>query len=293
MSDKVQVSIIGTGRMGAALAAAILRGGYTLHAWNRTAAKLEPLVAQGARPAASTLEAVQASQVVILNVRDYATSDALLRTSHVQAALRGKTIVQLCSGSPGQAREAARWAGKNGIDYLDGAIMATPNFIGEPSGTVLYSGSRLVFERFKALLLTMGGNTQFVGEDPGHASALDAALLFQMWGTLFGALQGFAICRAEGLPSGDYATHLRAIRPMVEGALADAVDRVVNGRLAADDSTLATLETHYGSFRQVLALHEERRLDDAIPRAMEQVFLRAMEAGHGQDDFAVLSRMIG
>lgn len=292
MNDKVRVSIIGTGRMGAALAAAILRAGYPLHAWNRSAAKLAPLVAKGARPATSPLEAVQGSQVVILNVRDYAASDALLRTPELQNALRGKTIVQLCSGSPAQAREAAAWAQAHGIDYLDGAIMATPDFIGEPGGTVLYSGPRAVFERLRPLLLTLGGNTQHVGEDPGHACALDAALLFQMWGALFGALQGFAICRAEGVAVADYAMQLRAIGPMVEGALGDVMDRVVQGRLAADDATLATLETHYGAFRHLLALHEERGLHDDLPRAMERVFRPAMDAGHGQDDFAVLSRFL-
>jgi 3-hydroxyisobutyrate dehydrogenase-like beta-hydroxyacid dehydrogenase len=292
MSDKFQVSIIGTGRMGAALSMAILRSGYTLHAWNRTASKLAPLVAKGARPAASLLEAVRSSEVVILNVRDYATSDELLRSEQVSKALRGKVIVQLCSGSPAQAREAADWAQKHGIGYLDGAIMATPNLIGEPGGTILYSGPRSVFERLRPLLLTLGGNTQHVGEDPGHASALDAALLFQMWGALFGALQGFAICRAEGVPAIDYAAQLRAIGPMVEGALGDLIDRVVQGRLAADDSTLATLETHYGAFRHLLALHEERGLHDALPRAMERVFQPAMEAGHGSDDFSVLSRYL-
>ena len=38
-----KVAVIGTGRMGSALAAALLNKGFATTVWNRTAAKTEPL----------------------------------------------------------------------------------------------------------------------------------------------------------------------------------------------------------------------------------------------------------
>ena len=171
--------------------------------------------------------------------------------------------------------------------------MATPNFIGEPGATILYSGPAGLFERHKAVLLALGGNPQHVGEDPGHASALDAALLVQMWGALFGALQGIAVCAAETIPLDAYEVQLQAFKPVVDLAVADVVARVRQGRLAGDEATLATVAAHHGAFRQLLDLCRERGLDRTVPDAFDRVFRAAIAAGHAPDDFAVLSRYIG
>jgi 3-hydroxyisobutyrate dehydrogenase-like beta-hydroxyacid dehydrogenase len=130
-----RVSILGTGRMGSALARAFLKQGHETSVWNRTKSKCEPLAVVGAQVAPSVEDAVAAADIIVINVNEYVTSDALLGEDGVTKALHGKLLVQLTSGTPKQANETAEWAGQNGIQYLDGAIMATPNFIGEPECT--------------------------------------------------------------------------------------------------------------------------------------------------------------
>jgi hypothetical protein len=55
-----------------------------------------------------------------------------------------------------------------------------------------------------------------VGNDVGHASALDSALLVVMWGACFGALQGAAICTAEELRLDSYRGCLERLLPQVQ-----------------------------------------------------------------------------
>jgi 3-hydroxyisobutyrate dehydrogenase-like beta-hydroxyacid dehydrogenase len=280
-----RVALLGTGRMGAALARAQLRAGHTLAVWNRTRAKAEAV--EGARVAQSVREAVQAADVVLVNVLDYAASDRLLRGADVVEALRGKVLVQLTSGSPAQAREAEGWARANEVGYVDGAIMATPEYIGQPGCTLLYAGASASFERVRPVLSAMG-DVHFVGENAGHASALDAALLTGMWGRLFGVLQGALIAQAEQIPLARYQSFSDALSPVVEGAGQDVIARITQPR----DETSASLETHHGALLHALAICREHGLDDAVLRAFEQLFERGLRNDLAQRDFAELARVM-
>ncbi len=65
---KPGISILGTGRMGSALARAFLEQGYSTQVWNRTGSKAEPLAALGARVAPPVQEAVVAGEIVVVNL---------------------------------------------------------------------------------------------------------------------------------------------------------------------------------------------------------------------------------
>jgi 3-hydroxyisobutyrate dehydrogenase-like beta-hydroxyacid dehydrogenase len=287
-----RITILGTGRMGSALARAFLKQGYETSVWNRTKSKCEPLAALGARVASSVKDAVAAAEIIVVNVSDYVASDRILLPDDVTKALRGRVVVQLTSGSPRQAREMATWASSHNIHYLDGAIMATPNLIGGPECTILYSGAADLFEKCRPVLLALGANAVHVGTDVGHASALDSALLVVMWGALFGAVQGVAICQAEQLRLDAYLSYLEPILPQVNGWILDTVKRIEEGRVAGDEETLATVDSHYGALQHLLELCKEHGLNGAVPDAFDKLFQAAIEAGHAKDDFAVLNEFM-
>ncbi|WP_394890561.1 NAD(P)-dependent oxidoreductase [Mesorhizobium sp. AaZ16] len=283
------VCVLGAGRMGSSIARAFLDRGYPTWVFNRTAAKCAPLAALGAKVATSVEDGIRAADVVIVNVLDYAASEDLLKQDGVASALAGKAVVQLTSGSPRLALEEARWVEAHGGGYLDGAIMATPDFIGKPETALLYSGSRDIYETHKLLLFALGGATSYVGEVPGQASALDTALLTQMWGGLFGALQGMAVAEAEGIGLETFRSHLSAFKPVVDAGLFDLVDRTKASRFAGDDATLAWLGAHYSAFQHLLEACEERGLNASMPEAMDTIFRQALSQGGPGSDFALLA----
>ena len=278
--------------MGSALARAFLKQGYGTSIWNRTKSKCEPLAKLEAKIAPSVLDAVTPAEVIVVNLKDYVTGDLLLRSDDVTKALRGKLVVQLTSGSPRLARETANWARSHEIQYLDGAIMATPNLIGAPECTILYSGPAELFEKYRPVFLALGGNALHVGNEVGHASALDSALLIVMWGALFGAIHGAAICQAEQLPLDAYLGYLKPLLPQVDEWVTDTVQRIADGRLASDEAALASVDVHYVALRALLELCKDRGIYRAVPDAFGQLFQVAVNAGHAQDDFAILSKFM-
>lgn len=280
------IAVLGAGRMGSALALAFLAGGHAVTVWNRTPSKARSLESRGATVAGSVADAVARAEVVVGNLSDYAVTTELLASPPVAEGLRDKLLVQLATGSPKQARDLAKWAGEHGIRYLDGAIMATPGFIGQPDCTLIYSGDSRQFEAEKATLSALGGHTTHVGEDIGHANALDAAILVVLWGSLFGTWHAAALCDAEGFPLAALGASLSAVMPVLGESIRDSVARIAERRFAGDEQTAATVATCHASVRLIHEISREHRLHLGLPDALERVFQRLGE--RGEDDVAAV-----
>ena len=77
------VSMIGLGAMGSALARAFLGAGHRVTVWNRTLSKMEPLSALGANAASCVSEAFEASPVIVVCIDNYELSKNLISLSVV------------------------------------------------------------------------------------------------------------------------------------------------------------------------------------------------------------------
>lgn len=284
-----KVAVVGTGRMGSALATALFNKGFATTVWNRTAAKTEALSGLGIQVAQSLPDAVERVDVVIVNINDYATTKQLLSGTAIESALRGKILVQLSSGSPDEAREMEAWARAHGIEYLDGAIVNYPSDIGKPQGTVLYSGSEELFGRVKLVLLAFGDNAIFVGKEVGHAAATDVALLTFITATMVGFLQGSIVCEAENLPVAGFLQSVRSLMPAMEAALSDLCDRI---RMKEYGNPQASLETWSVAPRELIGWCKQHGIDHSFADPQLSLIERAIKAGRGQSDFAYLYEVL-
>jgi 3-hydroxyisobutyrate dehydrogenase-like beta-hydroxyacid dehydrogenase len=275
--------------MGSALATALFKKGFATTVWNRTASKTEPLARLGLRVAQSLLEAVNEADTVIVNIADYNSTLQLLQHPEIESALHGKTLVQLSSGSPDEAREMESWAQRCGIQYLDGAIWSYPMGIGTPQSTVLYSGSEELFDRLKSVLTAFGDNALFVGNEIGQASALDVAGLAVAVSMYFAFLQGYIVCEAENLPLNAFLQCFMGAMPVLEGAITDLSRRLQNKDYSGDQ---ASLEAYSVVTRELASWCRGRAVDHSIPDAQLSLFDKAIKAGKGQADFAYLYEVL-
>ncbi|MFF8385657.1 NAD(P)-dependent oxidoreductase [Streptomyces kanasensis] len=280
--SRESVTVLGLGQMGSALAAAFLAAGHPTTVWNRTPAKADDLVADGARRAGTVADAVAASELVVVCVLDYGVVRELLEP--LADGLAGRTLVNVTSGSPEQARETARWAAGQGARYLDGGIMTTPPGVGDAASMFLYSGSTEALEAHRATLAVLGDPID-LGEDPGVASLYDAGLLGMMWSVFGGWLHATALVGADGVAAEAFTPVALRWLSTVSLFVERYAGQIDAGRYPGDD---ATIDVQLAAVDHLLHAGAQRGVDGRLPELHRELMAKAVADGHGGDSYARL-----
>jgi 3-hydroxyisobutyrate dehydrogenase-like beta-hydroxyacid dehydrogenase len=280
---QADVTVLGLGPMGSALARAFIAAGHRVTVWNRTPAKAGPLAALGADVAATAAEAVAASPLVVVCLVDAVAVRAVL--DPVDDRLAGRTVVNLTATSPRQARDDARWLDGAGADHLDGAILTPTPTIGGPQAVVLYAGDEAAHRRWEPTLAALGPG-RFVGAEPGAASSLDVALLDLFWSAVGGLVHALALSRAEGVPASDLAALVPGVAAMLPEMATRFARQVEADEHPGDRSTIASAVANLG---HVVEVSDEHGLDPRALTALRDAARAAVADGHADD---ALSRLV-
>jgi 3-hydroxyisobutyrate dehydrogenase-like beta-hydroxyacid dehydrogenase len=254
-----------------------------------TVQRLAPLVRDGAVLAPSAASAVGASPLVLVCVEDYKVTRSILGTEGVAPALAGQVLVELSTGTPQDARDAEVWARERGVDYLDGAIMATPSQIGRPDTPIFASGAETAFRRSEPVLKTLAGNLMYVGEPVGAASAWDLATLSCLFGAMLGFFHGARICESEGLRVGDFGSMIAAIAPVLGEMIKHAGEVIQTGTYENPQSSVKTCT---GGVELFVKHAREARISAEFPTFALGLFKKAMAAGYAEEEVAALIKVL-
>ena len=88
----MHIGFIGLGQMGAGMAANLVKAGHDVTVYNRTRAKAEALVAQGAKAAASVSDTCRGDAVITMLANDYAVENVVLGDEGIIASLPAGAI---------------------------------------------------------------------------------------------------------------------------------------------------------------------------------------------------------
>lgn len=284
MSD---VTVIGLGPMGVALTQTLLASGRRVTVWNRTASHAAGVVDRGAALAPSAAAALRASPVVLVCVADYAAARAVL--GGAADALAGKIFVQLSTGTPADARAEAAWAVAHGAEYLDGAIMATPDKMGRPDTTVFVDGPEAVFRRAEPVLRATAGGLAYVGPAVGAAATWDLATLSCLFAAMFGFVHGARIVESEGMAVGDFGAMVVQIAPVLGEMLGDVGRDIATETYA---NPYASMKTCAGTGTLLVRQAAEAGIDAAFPTFADGLFQAALGAGFADQRFASLIKVL-
>jgi len=197
---KPAVGVIGLGLMGRPMSMNILKAGYPLTVWNRTASRAEELVAAGARLAKSPHEVAAASDFVITMVSDPAALEEVLwGTQGAMPALkRGSIYMDSSTVSPALARRIAAACAEREVKFLDAPV--TGGDWGARKGELVFmiGGDEGTLKEAEPVIGVMGKKWFHLGPNGAGQTiklAMNAILALQV-----GALaEAIALVRGAGL----------------------------------------------------------------------------------------------
>lgn len=284
MSD---LSVLGLGKMGAALASALLQSGRSVTVWNRSAEKAAPLVEAGASLAASPKEAIAASDASIVCIKTHKTTTEVL--APISEHLGGKTIIDLSTGGAEEATELVETLTAAGAQWHIGMINAYPSGIGKEETAILCAGPPEVWDRWQDAIRVLGGASAHVGTEAAAIPGLFAAMFTARQGFMFGLIYGGAVCRRAGLPMEAFAAQVPVTLGMA-GNYADLFMRTVPSRSYDDPG--ATVAVYLAALDDVMATFEATETADAFPRLMRDLARRGVDEGYAGKELTALVEML-
>ena len=279
-----EVTVIGLGNMGSALARAFLENGRAVTVWNRSPEKAATLVDKGAVLAPNPVAAITASPVIVVCVTNYAAANQIL--GEVATNLSGKLLVQFTTGSPQDARASEAWAHEHGAEYLDCAITGSPESIGTPSAHILVSGREAVFQKAEPVLRILANNLDYKGELIGLASAWEMVFLMHYYGMFLSLFHSVQICQAEGIPLEEYITLLGEQGKNYEKWLCENIQ---SGNYQESSSPL---ELWAGGIQQIAQHAQDSHINAEFAMLAARLFQEAMDAGYGREEVSALFKVL-
>jgi 3-hydroxyisobutyrate dehydrogenase len=208
-TKKTIIGFIGTGVMGKSMAGHLLKAGYALHVFNRTKAKAEVLIQDGAVWEDSVKSVAQTCDVIITIVgfpndveAVYFVKDGLI--AHIK---EGTILVDMTTSSPKLAAAIYHKAQEKNCHAIDAPVSGGDIGAREARLSIMVGGDRPVFETMLPIMQLMGKNIVYQGP-AGSGQHTKMANQIAIASGMIGVCEALAYAKKSGL---DPLTVLKSI----------------------------------------------------------------------------------
>lgn len=198
MSERV--GFIGLGIMGRSMARNLLKAGFAVRVWNRTASRMDELAAEGASKAASPADLAAQCDIIITCVSDTPDVEAVVLGDGgvIHGVQPGALVIDMSTISPHATRAIADKLQAKGAHMLDAPVSGGSEGAARGALSIMVGGEAEQVARAMPALQAMGKTITHVGEHGagqmvklvnqilvvGNALAMSEALLFAQAGGL-------------------------------------------------------------------------------------------------------------
>ncbi|MFI7504556.1 NAD(P)-dependent oxidoreductase [Streptomyces sp. NPDC049687] len=286
-----RTAVLGLGAMGLPMARR-LAGELPVSVYDIAADRRAALTAEGARAAASPVEAARDADVVVLAVRDQAQVEgALFSENGAAEALRPGVVVILTSTvGPEAARTTARRLAERGVLTVDAPVSGGPVRAGNGDLLIVVGAEDAALKTARPVLDLLASTLTVVGPRPGDGQAMKAVNQLLAGVHIAAAAEAIALARELGLDPG---TVVDTLKHGAAGSFmfADRGPRMVQTyEEGPEPEVKSRLDIFVKDMGIVTGIAKNAHVPVPLAAAAEQLYLLGERAGLGaRDDSSVVT----
>lgn len=273
--------VLGTGRIGGALATAAARRGEAVRVWNRTRSKAEALADEGCGVADDPVQALKGASIIHTVMPADAQVDEMLDRIRDHVPPDAVVVDHSTTSPEGAGRRVASMA-EAGVAFLHAPVFMSPASCLEGTGVMVVCGPKPAFEPVEAQLEAMTGRLLYLGEDGHRAAAMKLVGNGMILSVIGGLADVMTLADEQGLGADEVMAlfdHFDLRRSMAGRG----------GRMAQRDWsvswTLRMARKDLGLMREAIGDRPLAVLD-GLQRRMDAM----IDDGEGEQDLAILAR---
>lgn len=284
----MNIGFAGLGQMGFAIARNLLHAGHTVAVYNRSPAKAERLIAEGAQLAASPADVCKGADAVMTMLSDDAAVEQTVfgERGIVSGLAAGAVHISHSTISTALARKLTGEHAKRGQEYLSVPVFGRPEAADNKKLLVVAAGNPEAISRCRPLFDVIGRQTFIVGTEPWQANAVKLCGNFMIASVIEAFGEAFATLRKSGVAPTDFLEIMNAL--FASPVYAGYGGAIANGKF---DPAGFALKLGYKDVRLALAAAEECSSPMPFASVMRDRFLQAIAQGQAELDWSSVAEI--
>jgi len=281
----MKLGFIGLGRMGAAMAANLVRAGHEVAVFNRTHGKSGPLLELGAREAANLADVCDGEAVITMLAHDDAAASIAFGPNGLIAHLDKGTIhVSMSTISVALSKRLAQCHADAGQRYVAAPVFGRPEMAAAAKLFIVAGGDAATIEACQPLFQAMGQKTVPIGTEAPAANLVKLSGNFLMAAAIEALGEAIALIDKAGIDRHAYVELLTST--VFNSPAYKTYGGLIAQRQFAPASFAAPLG--YKDIRLTLAAAQTLRVPMPFGSLLHDRFLRLLAQGGEHLDWAAL-----
>ena len=282
--SKPRVGFLGLGTMGSAMATNLAKAGFSLIVWNRTAAKMTPLLRLGAKAGKGPAQVASEAEILITMVaRPQDVEEMVLGPKGaLEGIAPGSVLIDMSTVAPSTSRKLAGAATTKRAEFLDAPVVGSKGPATQGTLVILVGGLPQTLARCRPVLKAMGKTIVHAG-NVGMGSSLKLVTNLMLAHLMAGFSEAVLLAKTCGLDP-------KRLLDVLDASTFSSPWYQTKGAgvLNGDFSPHFALKHMRKDLDLMTALAQEVSARVPVTASIRQLFAEAEAAGHGDLDYSAI-----
>ncbi|MFP5210755.1 MAG: NAD(P)-dependent oxidoreductase [Acidobacteriota bacterium] len=280
----MKIGFLGLGKMGTPMARRLLAAGHELTVWNRSEARADPLIHEGAVLAGTPAEAELGADAIITMLFDDAAHENVFFGAHglMEELSPGVLHISCSTISVALSERLTAEHSSRGHQFVAAPVFGRPNVAEDGRLWIVMAGAEAAVAKARPLLEPLSRGITVVGREPRQAHAVKLGGNFLISAMIHGLGESFAYAAAQGI---DPEIFLETVNSaLFQSPFYAAYGNVM---LHPPEQPGATIELGAKDLRLLREAAASRNTRLSLADNMAEIFAEASRIGLGNEDWAV------